>query len=62
MLIPIKVTSVIKGRKSAHGGSKGAKASFIFDQEAPTVEEAVKALAQQFPSSEGYKVELCPAP
>ena len=57
MLIPIKVTSVIKGRKSAHGGSKGAKASFIFDQEAPTVEEAVKVLAQQFPSEDGYKVE-----
>jgi hypothetical protein len=57
----VKVICTVKGRKSAHGASKGAKAEFVANQEAGTPEEAVKLLAQVFTAEDGYRVEACPA-
>lgn len=55
---PIRITCLVKGRKSAHGAFKGGKASFQIQQEAVSSEEAVKLLAMAFPKEDGYRVEV----
>lgn len=59
MFYPVKVICTVKGRKSAHGASKGGKAEFVANQEASTPEEAAKLLAMVFTAEDGYHVESC---
>lgn len=61
MQFPVIIHCTVKGRKSAHGGSKGAKASFTATLQGETQEQALKDAALLFSSEDGYKVEVAAA-
>lgn len=61
MFYPVIIHCTVKGRKSAHGGSKGMKASFPATLQGESLEQALKDAALLFPSEDGYKVEVAAA-
>lgn len=60
MQFPVIIHCTVKGRKSAHGGSKGAKTSFPAMLQGESLQEALRDAVLLFPKEDGYRVEIAP--
>lgn len=57
MQFPVIIHCTVKGRKSAHGHGKGAKASFPATLQGETLEKALQDASLLFPKKDGYKIQ-----